>query len=696
MKAVLSRDALGRVSGQTYYQGGSPTPGPNILPNPSMETVSGSDPNKPDKWDTNSWGTNTPVFTYLNEGNTGNRSVKTEVTSYTDGDAKWKFDQVAVTGNTTYTFKDYYKSNIETEVVVEYKHQNQTVSYDFLGFADAESNWTQTSHNFTTPATATHASVFHYVHDVGWLIIDDAEVFVSNTTGGQTVLAGDTVTRSQSGRIVSGTENGVEKEYTYDLAGRLTEASIGTDTYSYGYGTQDSSCASGTNANSGKNSNRTSQTINSTTTTFCYDQTDKLVSSSDATADDAQYDSHGNTTQIGSGSYPLQLIYDASDRNSGIEKYVSSGDGTGVYYGRDVENRINYRETTNIDDWNWTQTSQQWYGFTSPGGGASFIRDGEWDVVEKYLSLPGGVMLTIRPNETGNAQKTYSLPNLSGAVMATTNAAGTIISTYSYDPFGNKTSTNFPNNTASGSTLGWAGGAGRITEKDMSLAPIQMGARLYFPTLGRFAQVDPVPGGNANDYVYPADPINSNDFSGAFAIPIFNNQCIWCIASNNIFKPVAQAAGMSTATYRPPPRPAAPKQAAPARNNSTALPAAQTNPLTGALSKAKNAVSNAWNNGYVNIGVGYASMLRFVPVGGNIGAKVSKDGVHIYAGPCLAYPPGASGSITFSPSPPSTGWGRDYSFFIPGRNAGGSLSNNGSFEPGFGIPGVGVCQNYTW
>jgi hypothetical protein len=44
-----------------------------------------------------------------------------------------------------------------------------------------------------------------------------------------------------------------------------------------------------------------------------------------------------------------------------------------------------------------------------------------------------------------------------------------------------------------------------------------MGARQYYPTLGRFTEVDPIEGGVDNDYNYPTDPLNSSDVSGKAA-----------------------------------------------------------------------------------------------------------------------------------------------------------------------------------
>ncbi|TGQ47025.1 hypothetical protein EN853_33725, partial [Mesorhizobium sp. M1C.F.Ca.ET.210.01.1.1] len=44
--------------------------------------------------------------------------------------------------------------------------------------------------------------------------------------------------------------------------------------------------------------------------------------------------------------------------------------------------------------------------------------------------------------------------------------------------------------------------------------PPLFGHSLYRPTTGRFASIDPVVGGGANDYAYPTDPINRFDLNG--------------------------------------------------------------------------------------------------------------------------------------------------------------------------------------
>lgn len=339
---------------------------------------------------------------------------------------------------------------------------------------------------------------------------------VTYSAGGQEVS--DSISRSVSGLILSGIENGTSKSYTYDKADRLLSATIGSNTFSYSFGAQDSTCNTlpGNNPNAAKDSNRTSYTVNGQTITYCYDMADRLLTSSDARFGSVQYDSHGNTTSLGDATHKTEFAYDANDRNTSMKETTASGTRETTYQ-RDVTDRI-MRRTYKVDG---AAKDNSYYGFTGSSDSPSFLKDGNGTVTQKYLNLAGGVRVTIKPQSTSAGATTYSLTNMHGDVMATVNADGTPTIVAPTGPFGERTSGHIaPVNAAEGTSNDYLGSHRKASETDYLIQPVQMGARVYIPELGRFLQVDPVEGGTPNNYVYPTDPVNQLDVNGKFSLAL--------------------------------------------------------------------------------------------------------------------------------------------------------------------------------
>lgn len=105
-------------------------------------------------------------------------------------------------------------------------------------------------------------------------------------TNGAATITTDTVTRSQTGRVLADTQDGQTTSYTYDTAGRLSRAVNGSQRWDYRYNTGASAC--GGNPRAGANTNRTLAIVTTATaatqTGYCYDHADRLAGSGPLTS----------------------------------------------------------------------------------------------------------------------------------------------------------------------------------------------------------------------------------------------------------------------------------------------------------------------------------------------------------------------------------------------------------------------------
>lgn len=312
----------------------------------------------------------------------------------------------------------------------------------------------------------------------------------------------ESVSRSQAGRILQDVftdPTGLVEPttYTYDALGRLTVAELSDQTFTYGFGAV-SSCPTPTQSNAGLNGNRTSQTRTvggvSTTDAYCYDSGDRLTSASQVNGA-IIYDLHGNITQLGDTSF----TYDSLDR------HVSTTLPTGqiILLERDIDGSVLSRTVTT--------PGQPTEVVKYSSGVVQFYLNSANQVTGTTQGLPGGTSVT-----DANSTSTTSFTSLQGNACLTVTGASTTRTRF--DPFGTPL-TALPDTIPGSAEPGFGTVAGKLTDTLSTFGLIEMGARLYSTVLGRFLQVDPVPGGGMNAYSYPPDPINMNDYTGAISSP---------------------------------------------------------------------------------------------------------------------------------------------------------------------------------
>ncbi|MFC4243545.1 RHS repeat-associated core domain-containing protein [Gryllotalpicola reticulitermitis] len=316
-----------------------------------------------------------------------------------------------------------------------------------------------------------------------------------------------TQTHGLGGRVVTQSSPVSSQVFGYDPDGRLTtvqdtiaatgNSSATCTTRAYTFDADSNRVKLDNYAAASDGTCTTQSTDTGTSSTF--DQADRITNPGYA------YDTLGRTTTVpaadasGIGSFAtatgaLTLGYYANDMTAS-----ESQDGQSVSFGLDpLLDRV-------VSTTNGSTVTTNDYGDDTDSPSSS-TTSGSWT---RYATGPDG---DLDATITQAGIVTLDLVNLQGDEVATAadSASDTGITAGSYSE---STEYGAPRNPASApATYGWLGGKQRSADNLGGL--IQMGVRLYDPATGRFLSVDPVYGGNANPYIYPADPITGLDLTG--------------------------------------------------------------------------------------------------------------------------------------------------------------------------------------
>jgi len=177
----------------------------NLVRNPSMETPEAATP-RPQYWQNGFWGSMTPIFTYPVTGFDGASAARVQITSYTDGTAKWYFEPISVVGGQLYTVSDWYTATVPTILMAQYEFAGGVMQYQELASLSAVATPTKVERTVTMPANVQRFTLFHEIASVGTLVTDNYSV-VAGTPTTDTTAPAVSITSPAASSTVSGSVN---------------------------------------------------------------------------------------------------------------------------------------------------------------------------------------------------------------------------------------------------------------------------------------------------------------------------------------------------------------------------------------------------------------------------------------------------------------------------------------------------------
>ncbi|MEV4881208.1 RHS repeat-associated core domain-containing protein [Streptomyces cyaneofuscatus] len=285
------------------------------------------------------------------------------------------------------------------------------------------------------------------------------------------------------------TGGGAYQEYTYDADGRLTRA----DDTQIGVTTHRAYTFDG-------NSNRTGLTTtvddvgggdpSVVETGYTYDSADRLTTAGTV------YDAFGRTTTQADGA---QNTYYANDL---VRQITANSERT--TWTLDAAGRLaSWTEEDQAENGTWSTTATKTNHYGADGDSPDWIAEGNGGITRALKDLSDNLIATT----SADGDVVLQLANLHGAIgtrIPLVDDTTPVVN--SYDEYGNALPGTDP------SRYGWLGAEQRSAETPSRVT--LMGVRLYDPGTGRFLSTDPVHGGGANAYGYPADPVNLYDLDG--------------------------------------------------------------------------------------------------------------------------------------------------------------------------------------